>query len=82
MVSLINTRQFVANKQIKIEFSVNGITLIIIHWKISINLLINSLRYFTVYITELLYMSIHMKIQEDTSVFKTFFYTFWQNKTI
>ena len=39
---MINTRQFVANQQIKTGFATNGIILIIIHRKISINLFINS----------------------------------------
>ena len=41
---LINTRQFIANQQIKSAFATNCI--ILIHWKISINLFINSQRHF------------------------------------
>ena len=42
MTSLINTGRFIVNKQIKEVFATNGIILIKIHWKISINLFINS----------------------------------------
>ena len=42
MISLIDTKQFIANQQIKTAFVTNCNILTIIHWKISINLLINS----------------------------------------
>ena len=45
MISLTNNRMFIANQRIKTAFATNDIILIIIHWKISINLLINSKKY-------------------------------------
>ena len=39
---MINTRQFIANQQIKTAFVTNCIILTIIHWKLLINLSINS----------------------------------------
>ena len=50
MIYLVNTRQFIAYQQIKTEFATNYIILIIIHWKISINLMINSKKLFTSYV--------------------------------
>ena len=47
---MINTRQLIANQQIKAAFETDGIIFTIVHWKISINLLINSQKLFTVYI--------------------------------
>ena len=47
MIFLINTRQLIANQQIKTAFATNGIMLTLIHQKTSINLLINSLNLFT-----------------------------------
>ena len=44
---IIDKRQFIANKQIKTVFATNSILLIIINWKTSINLLINSQFIFT-----------------------------------
>ena len=44
----INTRQFNANEQIKTAFATNGTILTIIHWKISINLFIDSQEFITV----------------------------------
>ena len=42
MNSLINTKQFNGNQQIKTAFATNSIIFIIIHWKVSINLFITS----------------------------------------
>ena len=50
MISLINTRQLIANKQLKAKFATNVIILAIIHCKISINSFVNSQRFFTVFI--------------------------------
>ena len=47
---MINTREFIVIQQIKTAFDTNGIILTIIHWKISINLLINFQKTFTMYI--------------------------------
>ena len=49
MIYLIKSRQLITNKQIKTAFSTNGIILTIIHCKISINLLLNLQKLFTVY---------------------------------
>ena len=45
----INTSQLIENQQIKTAFAINGIMLTMIHWKISINLLINFQKLFTVH---------------------------------
>ena len=56
--NIVNTRQFNANQQIKTALPTNGIILTKIHWKISINFLINSPKHFTVYINQLIEMKI------------------------
>ena len=44
------TRELIANQQLKTAFATNGIIPTIIHWKISIILLINSQKHFTVWL--------------------------------
>ena len=71
MISLINTTQSIAIQQLKSAFATNGIILTNIHWKISINLLINSKKiFFTVHIRYL-----YLKRLEDNIFFQIYF--FW-----
>ena len=44
---MINTKQFIANQQIKVAFTTNDIILTIIHWEILIDSLINLQKLFT-----------------------------------